>query len=91
MIMPNESEPESGIEFALKSKFPQGKFVSIQFPQSGMDYVSDRALYADVATGISVVYLKNRGEIEAIGWSTPSQLKQNKRSICPISYLNRLA
>lgn len=81
MVMPDESEPESSVEFVLKSKFPQGKFLSINFPQCGMDYVSGSALFVDYATGVSIIYHKGQRDVEAISWNTPVRLKQNVEDI----------
>ena len=81
MVMPDEAEPESKVDFLLKSKFPNRNFVSVNFPQCGMDFISESSVYADLATGLSILYLKTRKEVEALGWSTPAQLKQDLADI----------
>jgi len=80
-FIPIESEPESKVDFVVKNKYYQYEFGVVDFPQCGMDYVSSRALYADVGSGLSVLYNKESNETEAIGWMSPAQLRQDIEDI----------
>jgi hypothetical protein len=42
-----------------------------------MDYIPQSSIYVDVDAGVSILYRNEKNDVEAIGWTSPQQLKQD--------------
>jgi hypothetical protein len=63
-------EPEADIN-SVKARYPLAQFESRPAKNRNPHFISDKIIYTDQSSGLSVSYRKSANEVEALSWSDP--------------------